>query len=151
MRTIQRFLYQRRFVLLVALVMGAASTVFAQPMDPLTDPILNPLNPTRNATEQKIVEVILKIVLPFLWTIVSPMLAGLIVAGVKVLPPGMQYVLSSMIGAGFGGLAGMIPDFPYTIESAAEVGGSTSLAAQFWANRNPSVSHPKLITEEKKT
>jgi len=129
---------------MVALVMGAASTVLAQPMDSLSDPL------TRSATETKIIEVILKLVLPFLWTIVSPYLSGLIVSGVKIIPPSVQYALTSIIGAGFGGLAGMIPDFPYTIESAAEVGGSTALASQFWANQHQSAAHPKLVTEEKK-
>lgn len=128
-----------RFALAGAIGLFSVVPVFAQ-MDGLTFA-------APGETEQKLVEVVLKLVLPFLWTIVSPWLSGVLLSGFAIVPVNIQRTLTTLIGAGFGAAVGFIPDFPLGVESAAEFGGSTSLASQITGEKNPSTFTPKIIKE----
>jgi len=92
---------------------------------------------------QKIWEVFLKVLFPAVWTAVAPWVTGLVTSGIKRVPPSLQMVISSVLGAVMAGAAGAIPDFPLTIESAATMGAAGGATGQLLVNMNPLAMHPK--------
>lgn len=94
----------------------------------------------------KLWEVVLKVAFPALWTVASPFFTKGITWGllmlVNIVPPSVQIVISSVIGATVAGLAGAIPDFPLTVESAAEMGAAGGATGQILANLHPNAVQP---------
>lgn len=93
--------------------------------------------------EQKLWEIFLKVLFPTLWTAVSPFLTGLITSGIKRVPPVFQVVISGILGSLMAGAAGALPDFPLSIESAAQMGAASGATGQLLANMNPQAMQPK--------
>ena len=93
--------------------------------------------------EQQLWEVFLKVLFPTLWTAVSPYLTGLITSGIKRVPPVFQVVISGILGSLMAGAAGAIPEFPLSIESAAQMGAAGGATGQLLANMNPKAMQPK--------
>lgn len=97
-------------------------------------------------TSDKLWEVVLKLTFPALWTVASPFFTkGITWALLKVVsmvPPSVQIVISSLIGATVAGLAGAIPEFPLSIESAAQMGAAGGATGQILANLHPNAVQP---------
>lgn len=97
-------------------------------------------------SSDKLWEVVLKVAFPALWTVASPFFTKGITWGllkvVSIVPPSVQIVISSVIGATVAGLAGAIPDFPLTVESAAEMGAAGGATGQILANLHPNAVQP---------
>lgn len=93
--------------------------------------------------QQKAWEIILKVMFPALWTIGAPWLTGIVTMGISHVPPPLRVVISSILGAVVAGVAGMIPDFPLTIESAATMGLAGGATGQVLANLSPDTLKPK--------
>ena len=72
---------------------------------------------TDEPAPQKMWEVLLKTFFPILMTVGMPYLTGLITSGFRKVPQPIQYVISSVLGAIVGALAGQIPDFPLGSEA----------------------------------
>ena len=91
--------------------------------------------------EQKAWEVFLKVLFPPLWMSLSPMLLRWLETGpakwAATLPPSVQVVISSIIGALAAGFAGLIPDFPLTPESAATMGAASGATGQLLLRATP--------------
>lgn len=93
---------------------------------------------------QKMWEILLKVTFPAIWTGIAPWLTGLITKGIGNINPGIRVVISTVLGTVMAGVAGAIPDFPLTTESAAEMGAAGSATGQILYN----ATHP---SSEKKT
>lgn len=91
-------------------------------------------------------EVILKIAFPALWTVASPFFTKGITWGllkiVNFVPQSVQIVISSVVGATIAGLAGAIPEFPLTTESAAQMGAASGATGQVLASLHPNAVQP---------
>lgn len=108
---------------------------------------------TDKPVDQKIWEVGLKVLFPALWTAVAPWVTGIVTSSIKQVPTTVQVVISSILGAVMAGVAGAIPDFPLTVESAATMGAAGGGTGQVLANMNPETIHPKtsVVQTDKKT
>jgi hypothetical protein len=89
---------------------------------------------TDKPAEQKAWEVLLKLFFPTIWTAAAPYLTRGVTWGMlKVMtsvPQPLQVVVSSVLGGILAGIAGAIPDFPLSIESAATMGAAGGAAGQ---------------------
>lgn len=92
-------------------------------------------------------EVLLKVLFPAIWTAVAPFvtkgITALLLKAITYVPPSAQVLISSVVGAVIAGAAGAIPDFPLTIESAAEMGAAGGASGQILANMHPNEVQPK--------
>lgn len=93
--------------------------------------------------QQKIWEVFLKVLFPAIWTGVAPWLTGIVTKGMGVVPPAAKVVISTILGTIMAGVAGSIPDFPLTIESAATMGAAGGGTGQVLYNATAPSSKPK--------
>lgn len=101
---------------------------------------------TDKPADQKIWEMFLKIIFPAIWTGVAPWVTSLITKGIGSLPQGVTVVISTVLGTVMAGVAGAIPDFPLTIESAATMGAAGGGTGQILLNMTPP-SKPKDDTK----
>lgn len=125
-------LWRIRHVLLIILMLSWYTVSFAQTLT------------TDEPAPQKIWEIMLKLGFPVLMTAVSPWLQGLITSSIKKVPPTVQVAISSILGLIIGGIAGAIPDFPLTIESAATMGIASGGTGQVLVNMQSGTMHPKV-------
>jgi hypothetical protein len=93
--------------------------------------------------QQKIWEMFLKIIFPAIWTGVAPWLTSLVTKLVGSLPDPAKVAISTVLGTILAGVAGSIPDFPLTIESAATMGAAGGGTGQLLYNMTPTNSKPK--------
>jgi len=93
--------------------------------------------------QQKAWEIFLKVLFPAVWTVGAPWVTGLITSGIKHVPSPLRVIISSVLGAITAGLAGAIPDFPLTIESASEMGAAGGATGQVLALLQPGALKPK--------
>lgn len=87
---------------------------------------------------------LLKILFPALWTVGGPWLTGLVTSGFAKVPVWVQVPIATALSAIVGALAGVIPDFPLTIQSAAEMAGAGGGTGQILANMHPTTLQPKV-------
>ena len=110
-------------------------------------PVLAQTLTTDKPAEQKLWEVFLKILFPTVWTAVSPYFTKYVTAGLlwvmSSVPASVQVVISSVIGGLLAGMAGAVPDFPLTVESAATMGAAGGATGQLLANMNPQAMQPQ--------
>lgn len=96
-------------------------------------------------------ETVLKVAFPALWTVTAPFFTkGVTWALLKVVafvPPSVQIVVSSIVGATIAGMAGAIPEFPLSIESAAQMGAAGGATGQILANLRPEAVQPVTNTK----
>jgi hypothetical protein len=98
---------------------------------------------TNAPADQKAWEMILKIVFPAIWTGVAPWITSLITKGIGGLPASVKVAISTVLGTIMAGVAGSIPDFPLTIESAATMGAAGGGTGQILYNMTPPSTKPK--------
>jgi hypothetical protein len=92
---------------------------------------------TDKPADQKIWEMFLKLVFPAIWTGVAPWVTSLITKGIGTLPASVKVAISTVLGTVMAGVAGSIPDFPLTIESAATMGAAGGATGQVLLNATP--------------
>lgn len=96
--------------------------------------------------EENVWEVVLKIAFPALWTVAAPFftkgVTWLMLKAVSSVPASVQIVISSIVGATIAGMAGAIPEFPLSVESAAEMGAASGATGQILANLHPNAVQP---------
>jgi len=93
---------------------------------------------------QKVWEMFLKIVFPAIWTGVAPWVTSLITKVINGIPPPVKVVISTVLGTVMAGVAGAIPDFPLTVESAATMGAAGGGTGQLLYNMTPKKEEPKV-------
>lgn len=93
--------------------------------------------------QQKLWEIFLKLIFPTIWTAVAPWVTGLVTSGIKHVPTPLRVMISSVLGAIMAGVAGTIPDFPLSPESAATMGAAGGATGQILSNLDPSKLKPK--------
>jgi hypothetical protein len=93
---------------------------------------------------QKVWEMFLKIVFPAIWTGVAPWVTSLITKVINGIPPPVKVVISTVLGTIMAGVAGAIPDFPLTVESAATMGAAGGGTGQVLYNMTPKKEEPKV-------
>jgi hypothetical protein len=101
---------------------------------------------TNAPVDQKVWEMFLKIIFPAIWTGVAPWVTSLITKGIGTLPNQVKVVISTVLGTIMAGVAGSIPDFPLTIESAATMGAAGGGTGQLLYNMTPPSNKPKEPT-----
>lgn len=94
---------------------------------------------------QKTWEVLLKILFPVIWTGISPLITLYISKGIGELRPEVKIAVSTVLGAVMAGVAGTVPDFPLTVESAATMGAGGGATGQFLYNVNPTKTTEQAI------
>lgn len=99
---------------------------------------------TDEPVPQKMWEVFLKILFPAVWTGLAPYITSLITKVVSGIPPSIKVVISTVLGTIMAGVAGAIPDFPLTIESAATMGAAGGGTGQVLFNMTPKKEEPKV-------
>jgi hypothetical protein len=97
--------------------------------------------------EQKLWEVMLKTIFPVLWTAVGPFFTKgvtyLLLKVMATVPASVQIALSSIFAGAVAGVAGAIPDFPLSVESAINMAMPQGATAQMQAMMNPATVQPK--------
>lgn len=88
-------------------------------------------------------EIILKLAFPVLMTAVGPYITGLITSNFAKVHPSVQYAITSVLTVIMGALAGQIPAFPLSSESAATLALAAGNTGQFMANSHKTDFHPK--------
>lgn len=98
------------------------------------------------AAPQALWEIILKLGFPVLMTAVGPYMTGLITSNFAKVHPSVQYAITSLLTVIMGALAGQIPAFPLSSESAATLALAAGNTGQFMANSQRTDFHPKTST-----
>jgi hypothetical protein len=125
----RRYLYLLSPVLLLLMAGSAVAQTLTAPNPP--------------PAPQAAWEMLLKLAIPIVITGASPYLQGWITSNFAKVHPSIQYMISSLLGLAMGAIAGQIPDFPLTSESAANMGAGAGLTGQFLANQSHADLHPK--------
>ena len=99
---------------------------------------------TDEPAPQKMWEVFLKIIFPAVWTGLAPWLTSLVTKVTGTLPDSIKVVISTVLGTVMAGVAGAIPDFPLTIESAATMGAAGGGTGQILYNMTPKKEESKV-------
>lgn len=118
-------MWKIRYVWVVVIMLLMYSTVLAQTLT------------TDEPLPQKALEIFLKMVFPAIWTGVGPWITRLVTFSLQRVPKELLVVISTILGAVMAGAAGAIPDFPLTIESAAEMGAAGAGTGQVLMNMMP--------------
>lgn len=103
---------------------------------------------TNEPAGQKTWEILLKVLFPAIWTIAAPWITGRITVGISYVPPTLRVAISSLVGALAAGLAGTVPDFPLTVESAATMGLGSGAMGQMISNMQPETMKPKTVAAQ---
>lgn len=98
---------------------------------------------TNEPAPQKAWEMMLKIIFPAIWTGLAPYITSLIAKVIIGIPPPIKVVISTVLGTIMAGLAGTVPEFPLTVESAATMGAAGGGTGQVLFNMTPKKEEPK--------